>query len=149
MKKQKPALQNNRFQPVGANAVYFHSGRIVLVSLFILGGIDKLLNPGASLASMTAAGFPAPSVLIYFVILVELGLGLVIAFAGAFLKGSLIAVAAMILVLHTAAINLLLHNFWTMEGEIARLELSLFFKNVAICGGLVMLAGLYRSGYGK
>ena len=36
-----------------------------------------------------------------------------------------------------------LHDFWTMDGTRARLELSLFYKNVAIMGGLAMVAGFY------
>jgi len=135
------------FQPMDHSSKFaqiaFHSGRSVLASLFILGGIDKLMDGATSIDAMTAAGLPAPTLLIWMVIAVELGLGLVVA-AGAWVAGGrLVLLAALVLMAHTLAANMLFHDFWNFEDQRARLELSLFFKNVAIMGGLAMVAGLY------
>jgi len=54
-------------------------------------------------------------------------------------------VAAVMLALFTLATNALFHRFWELSGEIATLELSLFFKNVAIAGGLLALAGIEKN----
>ena len=127
---------------VGRGAA-FHLGRIALASLFVLGGIDKIANPGRSVAAMADAGLPWPSLLIVAVIAVELGLGLVVAGGSWLTAGRLVAGAALLLVAHTAAVNVLMHPFWTLEGEEALTELSLFFKNVAIMGGLGLVASVY------
>ncbi|MEL6921898.1 MAG: hypothetical protein AAFO77_12930, partial [Pseudomonadota bacterium] len=41
----------------------------------------------------------------------------------------------------TIATNLVFHDFWNMTGDIAAMELSLFFKNVSIAGALLLVAG--------
>ncbi|GFE64521.1 DoxX family protein [Litoreibacter roseus] len=121
----------------------FQIGRIVLVSLFVLGGVDKLLDPNPALAQMRDVGLPMAEILIWPTIAVELGLGLLVAAGGWLAGGRFVAIAALALIAHTAAVNVLFHDFWTMEGAQARLELSLFFKNVAVAGALAMVAGLY------
>ena len=121
----------------------FHLGRIVFASLFILGGLDKLADPAPSLAMMAEAGLPASGALIWLVVAVELGLGLAVASGGWIIGRRSAALAALGLIVHTTAVNMLFHDFWTMDGTRARLELSLFYKNVAIMGGLAMVAGFY------
>jgi len=49
--------------------------------------------------------------------------------------------AAPALFAFTLATNLWFHRFWELEGEIATLELSLFFKNIAIAGALLFVFG--------
>ncbi|MEM8654966.1 MAG: DoxX family protein [Pseudomonadota bacterium] len=122
--------------------ILFHAGRIILASLFILGGIDKIVTPERSIEAMTIVGLPFPAVLILAVIAVELGGGLAVA-AGI---GRVAQVAAIVLIAHTIAVNVLLHPFWSMTGDLARTELSLFFKNIAVIGGLMMVASGARSG---
>lgn len=110
-------------------------GRVVLASLFVLGGINKLMNYDATLVQMSAVGLEPAGVLLPFVILLELGGGLAVAF-GRWMA----AIAAAALAVFTLATNIFFHDFWAMSGEMAQLELSLFFKNVAIAGGLLYVA---------
>lgn len=112
-------------------------GRIGLASLFLLGGLNKILNYGETLDSMRAVGLGPAELLLPMVIALEIGGGALVAWgrAGATLAGLALAV-------FTLATNLFFHDFWTMEGERAALELSLFFKNVSIAGGLLFLAGI-------
>lgn len=110
-------------------------GRILLASLFMLGGINKIMNYGDTLASMTEAGMPWAALLLPLTIAFEIiGGGLVIA------GRRFAALAAMLLAGFTILTNIVFHRFWEMSGEIAALELSLFFKNIAIAGGLLCLA---------
>ena len=51
-------------------------------------------------------------------------------------------IAALVLAGFTLSTNFIFHDFWTMDGDRAALELSLFFKNVSIAGGLVLLGGM-------
>lgn len=111
-------------------------GRVGLASLFVLGGINKVLNVGAVLDQMAEVGLPSPTLLLPLVITLELGGGLAVAI-GRFL----VAPSAVALAVFTLMTNILFHDFWRLDGEIAQLELALFFKNVSIAGALLLLAG--------
>lgn len=111
-------------------------GRIALASLFLLGGLNKILNYSATLASMEAVGLSPAPLLLLLVIGLELIGGALVAFGR---KGA--TLAALVLALFTFSTNLFFHDFWNMDGDIAALELSLFFKNVSIAGGLLFFAG--------
>jgi putative oxidoreductase len=118
------------FPPITA-----HVGRVVLASLFILGGVNKIINYGATLLMMQNAGLEPAAALLPLTIILELGGGLLVAFGRRFS-----VIAAIALALFTVAVNFIFHRFWMMEGQIAALELSLFFKNVAVIGGLIFVA---------
>lgn len=110
-------------------------GRVILVSLFLLGGLNKLINYDATLAMMQKAGLNPASLLLPAVIALELGGGALVAFGKRFAVP-----AALVLAVFTIATNVVFHRFWAMSGPLAALELSLFFKNVAIAGGLLFVA---------
>ena len=137
------------YLPGAVSRLCVHTGRILLASLFILGGLNKIIDPATSIGMIETAGLPVPGLLIYAVIPVELGLGLVVAAGNWLHAGRWVAPACAVLVLYTLAINIQLHALWSFEGETARRELSLFFKNVSVAGGLTLLAGLYGSPKGN
>lgn len=112
-------------------------GRCLLASLFLLGGLNKIWNYSETIGHMTDAGLPLASFLLPLVILLELGAGVLVAFAGPFHRLAALALAGF-----TLLTNLVFHDFWTMQGEIRALELSLFFKNVSIAGALIVVASL-------
>jgi putative oxidoreductase len=114
-------------------------GRVLLASLFILGGINKILNYAPTLAMMQKAGLEPAGLLLPITIALELGGGLLVAFGG---KGA--SLAAFVLALFTIATNIVFHDFWNMTGDIAQLQLSLFFKNVSIAGGLLFVAAMQQ-----
>jgi len=113
-------------------------GRVGLASLFILGGINKIINYTEVLQQMSDVGLPFPGALLPLVILIELGGGLAIA-----IGRSGAAVCAIALAGFTVLTNLVFHDFWNMEGQVAALELSLFFKNISIAGALILFAGMH------
>jgi putative oxidoreductase len=116
------------------------AGRLLLASLFILAGINKLLNFEATLEMMRAAGLEPATLLLPVTIMLELGGGLLLA-AGRWFA----APASFALAVFTIATNLFFHRFWAIEGPEAALQLSLFFKNVAITGALLFAgASLWR-----
>lgn len=120
---------------MNAHSIILNVGRVLLSSLFILGGINKIINFGATAESMTQVGLPFASLLLPLVIVLELGGGLVVALG----KKGVFPVATA-LALFTLATNLVFHDFWAVTGREAELQLSLFFKNVAIAGGLLFVA---------
>jgi putative oxidoreductase len=112
-------------------------GRIALASLFMLGGLNKLFNYSATLQTMREQELAFAAFLLPFVIGLELCGGALLV-----LGRWLVPITALALAGFTLATNFVFHDFWTMEGERATLELSLFFKNISIVGGLMLLASM-------
>lgn len=115
-------------------------GRVALASLFLLAGLNKVMNYEATLAAMTEAGLAPAGVLLPAVIALEIGGGALVAVGRRFA-----ALAALALALFTLATNIVFHDFWTMTGAMRATEQSLFFKNVSIAGGLFFLAAHFGS----
>jgi putative oxidoreductase len=112
-------------------------GRVVLASLFMLGGLNKIMNYNDTLALMRGAGLEPATLLLPATIVLELGGGALVALGRRF-----VAPAALTLAAFTIVTNLVFHRFWTITGPEGMLQLSLFFKNVSIAGGLIMVAGI-------
>ncbi|MEM6474742.1 MAG: DoxX family membrane protein [Pseudomonadota bacterium] len=119
-------------------------GRAGLASLFILGGLNKLISGDGTIARLQHAGLEPASLFLWLTIGLELGAGLALALGTRIASSAALALAAF-----TLATNALFHQFWALEGEIASLELSLFFKNVAIAGGLLALASIEQGALNK
>jgi putative oxidoreductase len=113
-------------------------GRAALASLFVLGGINKLLTWNEVSARMASVGLEPVALLLPATVLLELGGGLLLA-AGV-RKWQAAAWAAVALSAFTLVTNAVFHRFWEMAPPVRALELSLFFKNVAIAGALWMFA---------
>jgi len=112
-------------------------GRTLISSLFILGGINKLLNFQHTLEVMSQAGLPLIELLLPLTIALELVGGLLV------LVGKRFHVeAAILLALFTVSTNVVFHNFWTMSEPQRTVELSLFFKNIVVVGALLFVAGI-------
>lgn len=112
-----------------------HAGRFLLASLFLLAGINKLINYMPTLVRMQETGIPLSELALPLTIALELGGGALLAWGrwGAWQAASALA-------LFTLATNALFHRFWQTPAATAQLELSLFFKNVAIAGALIMVS---------
>ncbi|MFA5948823.1 MAG: DoxX family protein [Hyphomicrobium sp.] len=103
--------------------------RILLSTIFILAGIEKITGYEGSAQYMEAYGLPA--VLLPGAIVVELGGGLAI-LLGLFSRYAALVLAVFCLV--TAAI---FHSTFTGEGS--QTQIIMFMKNIAITGGLLLL----------
>jgi putative oxidoreductase len=115
----------------------FVVGRVTLASLFLLGGINKIMSYDATLSMMADAGLQPASLLLPATIALELGAGALVALGRWFAP-----LAALVLAAFTLATNVVFHHFWTMDGAERLVELSLFFKNVSVAGGLVAVASM-------
>ncbi|MEO1573949.1 MAG: DoxX family protein [Pseudomonadota bacterium] len=116
------------------------AGRAGLASLFVLGGINKIMNYPGTLERMTDVGLSPAGLLLPLTIALELGGGLALIVGVPALR----VIAGLTLATFTLATNVFFHRFWELDGMIGDLELSLFFKNLAIAGALVMAAGVRR-----
>ncbi|MEM9286573.1 MAG: DoxX family membrane protein [Pseudomonadota bacterium] len=114
-------------------------GRAGFASLFLLGGLNKIANFDAMLPRVEAAGLVPALFFLPATVALELGLGLALALGTRLAWQSALGLAAF-----TLATNAVFHRFWELSGKVAALELSLFFKNVAIAGALVALASVER-----
>ena len=100
-------------------------GRILLGSIFVLSGFQKLI---------AGKGLPMPEVLAVLTVIIELGAGLLL------VVGWKARWAAFLLFLFAIPVSLVYHNFWTMEGAQAAMNKIQFMKNVSIMGGMLLAA---------
>lgn len=118
------------------SALLVAAGRVLLASLFILGGLNKLNSYAATLELMKTHGLEPASLLLPATIVLELAAGIVIA-SGRRGVGS----AGVTLAVFTVMTNIFFHDFWNAETEMRATQMSLFVKNVAIAGALLFVAG--------
>ena len=108
-------------------------GRIALAAIFVLSGLQKLVDFTGTASMIAGAGVPLPTVAAAVAIVIELGGGLAI-FAGWMTR-----VAALAIVVFLIIVSPIFHNFWTMEGEARMMNQVMFLKNVSMLGGFLLL----------
>lgn len=109
-------------------------GRILISVIFLLSGIVKVMNFSGMVAFMAAKGMPLPDVMIAGALIVEI-LG-----ALCLITGFQTRIASLIMFLYLIPTTLMFHNFWTMQGAMRTDNQANFLKNLAIMGGLLMVA---------
>lgn len=109
-------------------------GRILLAFLFLPAGIGKLTGFAGTVGYISSVGLPMPQVAAVVALLVEIlgGIALIAGFGTRF--------AALALAVFTLVASLFFHNFWTLPAEQQMLQQIMFFKNIAVIGGLLTLA---------
>ena len=109
-------------------------GRILIAILFVPSGWGKLVGFAGTVGYINSKGIPLAEVCAAIAVFAELGLGL------ALLLGFQARWAALGLAIFTAVITPLFHNYWAVpEAQVYMQKLN-FFKNYAICGGLLAFA---------
>lgn len=109
-------------------------GRVLLAWLFIPAGWGKIAGFAGTVGYATAAGLPMPQVGVALGLLIELVGGLMI------LVGFKTRWAALALALFTLVAAFFFHNFWAMPEAQQAMQKINFDKNIAIAGGLLVLA---------
>ena len=102
--------------------------RIFLAAIFMWSGINKILNPIATQANMSAHGMPLTSVFLVGAIALEI-LG-----ALSILLGIKTRWGAALLIIFLVPATLIFHHDLSTE-----LEQAMFLKNLAMLGGLLLL----------
>lgn len=108
--------------------------RVAIALLFVPEGWAKVANFEGTVAYIEAGHMPLPQLAAVAAIAAELGLGL------ALLAGWQTRWAALGLVLFVAVLTPVFHDFWNFEGTRRTLQHAMFFKNLAIMGGLLAVA---------
>jgi len=110
------------------------AGRVLLATLFLIFGFDKLSHYSAAVGYMVQTGAPLPPVAAVIAIVAELGLSVTL------ILGVFTRPLAVLLAVYTFGTALIGHHFWTMTGLDRYLNEINFYKNVSIIGGLILLA---------
>lgn len=111
-----------------------HIGRILVGAVFTYMGIYKILNWGATAGWMEMKGLPFIPVLLFIAILVEIGGGLLLILNK---QTKFVSIGLAIFLIPT---NIIFHNFWALPPELAASEFLSFLQNIAIIGGLLVIA---------
>jgi putative oxidoreductase len=106
-------------------------GRVLLAALFVPAGFGKLTGFAGTVGYIGSVGLPLPQIAAVVAIIVELGLGLML------LAGFKTRWAALGIAVFTLVASFAFHNYWTMPPENAFVNQLMFFKNLAVVGGLL------------
>lgn len=112
------------------------AGRLLLAALFLPAGISKITGFAGTVGYIGSVGLPLATVAAIVAIVVEVGGGL------ALITGLYTRLAALALAGFTLVATLAFHNFWAAPADQAFVQQLMFFKNIAVVGGLLVLAGL-------
>ncbi len=110
-------------------------GRILISAIFIYEGIDSLLYMEKTKMTMAEYGITwKPEFLVYSSI-VFLIMGAIM-----LLIGYRIRLGVWLLLLYWIPVTCIMYSFWNDPKDLQRLNAILFMKNIAIAGGLLMIA---------
>jgi putative oxidoreductase len=110
------------------------TGRLLMAAIFAVSGITKLLHPETAAAAMLGEGIPSADTLVWVAGIAEV-LG-----AASLLFGVLTRAGAIGLALFLVPTTFYFHDFWNFDGPAALAQQVNFLKNLAIIGGLLLLA---------
>ena len=106
-------------------------GRVLIALLFLPAGIQKISGFAGTVGYAASAGMPMPQVAVAVGLVIEIVGGLAI------LRGWHTRCAALILGFFTLIASFFFHNFWGVPAEAAMMQQLLFWKNIAVVGGLL------------
>ena len=111
-------------------------GRILLALLFIPAGWSKIGGFDNTVGYIASKGVPLPEAAAAIAIVIELGLGVLLA------VGFLTRWAALGIAFFTVVISFIFHPFWAEPSQA-----QAFFKNIAVVGGLLTVAAWGAGGW--
>lgn len=117
------------------------AGRALIALLFIPAGWGKIGGFAGLAGYIASKGVPLPEAAAAIAIVAELGLGLML------LLGWKARLAAAGLAVFVAVITPIFHNFWAMPAAQQMMQQQAFYKNVAIVGGLLVVAAFGAGGW--
>jgi putative oxidoreductase len=110
------------------------AGRLLLAVLFLPAGIGKLTGFAGTVGYISSVGLPMPQVAAALALAVEIVGGV------ALIAGYGTRLAAIVLAAFTLVASFFFHNYWAVPADQQLVPQLLFFKNIAVVGGLLTLA---------
>lgn len=108
-------------------------GRLLIVALFLPAGIAKLTGFEGTVGYIASVGLPLPAAAAAAALVVEI-VGSLALIAGFYTR-----IAALVLAVFTLVATYFFHAFWAAAPEQAFVQQLMFFKNIAVVGGLLVL----------
>ena len=115
-------------------------GRLLIVALFLPAGLSKLTGFDGTVGYFGSLGLPVATLAVVVAIIAEVLGGI------ALLVGFQTRIVAILLAIFTLAASIAGHAFWAAPADAAFIQQLLFLKNIAVIGGLLVLAS---AGAGK
>jgi putative oxidoreductase len=109
-------------------------GRLLLALLFLPAGVSKIAGFAGTVGYIGSKGLPMPALGAVIAIIVEVGGSL------ALISGFGTRMAALVLAVFTLVATFFFHNFWGVPVDQAMMQQLMFYKNIAVVGGLLLLA---------
>ena len=109
-------------------------GRLLLALLFLPAGIGKLTGFAGTVGYISSVGLPMPQVAAALALVVEIVGGV------ALVAGYGTRLAAIVLAAFTLVATFIFHAYWAVPADQQMVQQLMFFKNVAVVGGLLTLA---------
>ena len=123
------------------NNLFYAIGRALLGIYFLLPGLGKIFTYSDNLILLASKGVPFSVFSLPLTILIEISLGLFLIF------GRYVRVSSIILFSLTILINIFIHDFWNLSGDIQAHEAQNFYKNMGVAAGLLILATTKKINY--
>jgi putative oxidoreductase len=109
-------------------------GRILLASLFVLSGWNKIVGFDGTVGYIASGGLPMPAVVAVLTIALELVGGLML------VVGLLTRPVALAIAGFTLLAAFLFHAYWSAPEAGRMVQYLSFWKNISIAGGMLVLA---------
>jgi putative oxidoreductase len=110
------------------------ASRVLFAVMFLPAGISKLTGFEGTVGYIGSVGLPMAALGAVIAIVVEIAGPL------ALLAGYRTRVAALVLAAFTLAASVFFHAYWSVPADKVMIQQLMFFKNIAIVGGLLALA---------
>ena len=110
------------------------TGRFMITYIFATSGIAKVFSWSGNVQYMSTRHLPMIPELLFIAMVIEL------AGSVCLITGYQIRIAAFVMFLYTTAVTVLFHNYWAATAAMAGMQETHFRKNLAIMGGLLMVA---------
>lgn len=107
--------------------------RLLLAALFLPAGIAKLTGFEGTVGYITSVGLPAPTLAAAAALVLEIvgGIALIVGLGARF--------AALALAFFTVLASFIFHAYWSAPADQVFVTQLLFYKNIAVAGGLMAL----------
>ena len=109
-------------------------GRLLLALVFLPAGISKVTGFAGMVGYTASVGMPLPQVATAIALVIEIvgGVALIVGFGTRW--------AALALAFFTLVASFFFHNYWTLPADQQMIQQLMFFKNIGLVGGLLVLA---------